>query len=192
MGGDDPSSGPGPHEKPVFTMPLWAYDQFIVTWEGEQPPDLADPQFGDFGAKRADDRAGFIKDISQLELRAGPTYTFAFWGISQFLDNIKWELRKVIPFKPIDFNLFCGAPPVHIVLYTLRPEGEEQRHLQRRKNYYFRLAFWSSRASPDPRKLRQLLPEAEAQPGPGPCAGAIKQPLRCLIAPAHGPGPGVA
>jgi len=158
--GDDPAVTPLPHEKPVFSMPLWAFDQFIVTPEGESPPDLTDECFSDFGCKRTDDRSAFVKQMSGLHLRAGPTYTFAFWGISQFLDDIKWEVQKVIPFKAIDFDLFCGAPPVQLVLYTLKDDGgAEPRHLESRKNYFFRLAFWSSLRPPNPERLRQLLPK---------------------------------
>merc|ERR1712211_39824 len=89
----------------------------------------------------------------------GPTYTFAFWGISQFMDQINWTMIKVIPFSSIDFNVFCGAPPVHLVLYTLR-EGEEgdsdTRHLQSRKSYLFQLAFWSSKCPPKPARMHHL------------------------------------
>merc|ERR1711920_513332 len=144
-------------------MPMWAFDQVIVTPEGETPPDLADPNFSEFGTKRADDRAAFMGEIAELKLRAGPTYTFAFWGISQFLDGINWEVKKIIPFKNLDFNLFCGAPPVRLVLYTLKDDVDgEQRHLQTSKNCYFNLAFWSSKKPPSNQKLRMLLHESES------------------------------
>mmetsp|Transcript_62219 Transcript_62219/g.157173 ORF Transcript_62219/g.157173 Transcript_62219/m.157173 type:complete len:382 (+) Transcript_62219:96-1241(+) len=162
--GDDPRKTPEPHEKPVFSMPLWACDQFVVTPEDEQPPDLTDPAFSEFGTKRVDDRAAFMAEMSALELRTGPTYTFAFWGISQFLDDIKWEVTKVIPFKNIDFNTFCGRPPVHVVMYTLKDsDDDERRHLQSRKDYYFRLAFWSSRKPPSQDKMRTLLPKDDSK-----------------------------
>jgi len=155
--GDDTKKSQGPHEKPVFTMPIWAFDQFIVTPEGEEPPDLMDPSFHEFGWKRADDRSDFIREISALKVKAGPTYTFAFWGISQFMDQINWKMTKVIPFSSIDFNLFCGAPPVHLVLYTLaEDEKGETRHLQSRKNYIFQLAFWSSKCPPKPARMQHL------------------------------------
>merc|ERR1712048_931480 len=118
--GDDPKTTAGPQEKPVFAMPLWAFDQFIVTPEGEKAPSLTDPRFHEFGMKRADDRAAYVKEISALELKSGPTYTFSFWGISQFLDNINWEITGVVPFTKINFNQFCGRPPVHLVMYSLQ------------------------------------------------------------------------
>mmetsp|Transcript_46598 Transcript_46598/g.135708 ORF Transcript_46598/g.135708 Transcript_46598/m.135708 type:complete len:385 (+) Transcript_46598:144-1298(+) len=159
--GDDPASSPAPHEKPVFMMPLWAFDQFVVTPEGEEPPDLSDPNFSKYGSLRADDRKQFVQKITELELVPGPTYTFAVWGISQFLDCVKWELTKIIPFKPIDFNLFCGAPPVHVVMYTLNTKGAlegEKRHLQTRKSYFLRFALWSPLHKPTAAKIRELIP----------------------------------
>lgn len=159
--GDDPSKSPAPHEKPVFMMPLWATDQLIVTPEGEEPPDLRDPNFIAYGQKRADDRKAFVQEIGNLQLKAGPVYTFGFWGISQFLDVIKWEIRKVMPFKTFDFNMFCGKPPVHVVFYTLDKTGttdDDKRHLSSRKNYFFRFAIWSSQHKPSREKMRELIP----------------------------------
>jgi len=159
--GDDPATTPAPHERPVFMMPLWAFDQVIVTPEGESPPDLSDPDFSKYGTLRADDRQAFVRELSALNLGPGPTFTFAVWGISQFLDCITWQLTKIVPFKPIDFNLFCGAPPVHVVLYTLdltgAPEGDT-RHLQSRKNYYLHYALWSPFHKPSKAKIRELIP----------------------------------
>lgn len=165
--GDDPRRVVEPHEKPVFSMPLWAVDQYIVTPEWEEPPDLTDPDFSELGTKRTDGRAAFIAEISALKLQAGPTYTFALWGISQFLDQINWEMTKIIPFRNFDFNLFCGAPPVHLVFYNLLddPVGE-RRHLQSRKNYYFRLAFWSSKHPPSQEKVRALMPRNDGDEPP--------------------------
>merc|ERR1712050_202471 len=63
-----------------------------------------------------------------------------------------------------NFNKFCGKPPVHIVLYTLKPrmpavspEKEDTRHLDSYKNYYFHLAFWSSQAMPSSGRKAELL-----------------------------------
>merc|ERR1712151_294721 len=110
--------------------------------------------------KRADDRAAYIKGISALELKSGPTYTFSFWGISQFLDNINWEITGVVPFTKINFNQFCGRPPVHLVMYSLQSAGDdkERRHLQCRKQYFFDLKFWSSKFKPTPERMEELFP----------------------------------
>jgi len=161
--GDDPRTVSGPYETPVFAMPLWAFDQYIVTPEGEQPPHLADPGIPEMGHKRTTDRRAFIRSMADLELVAGHTYTFCFWGISQFLDGINWQVRGVVPGWSIDYNTFCGKPPVHLVLYTLRPGfhtddgAEETRHLEARKNYIFRLPFWSSQKPPSEDRLAELL-----------------------------------
>merc|ERR1711988_1049096 len=50
--GDDPKSTKGNVERPVFVMPLFAYDQYIVTPEGEEPPRLTDPAISSMGSKR--------------------------------------------------------------------------------------------------------------------------------------------
>jgi hypothetical protein len=158
--GDDPQLVKGPAEKPVFMMPLWAFDQVIVTPAGEDTPDLTSPSFHKLGLHRASNRKAFIKEMCAMKLMAGPTYTFSFWGISQFLDGINWQVRKVVPFTTVGFNQFCGKPPVNLVLYSLRDSDDprETRHLQYRKNYYFRLAFWSSEDKPSKAKLAELLP----------------------------------
>jgi len=98
-----------------------------------------------------------MRDLENLRFRAGPTYTFCFWGISQYLDNIAWEVIWKI--GRIDFNQFCGKPPVHVVLYELLPAEDErdERHLQSRKKYFFRLAFWSSRKPPSRKRKTELL-----------------------------------
>lgn len=158
--GDDPGRVLGELEKPVFTMPMFAFDQIVVTPAGEDPPSLTDPAFADLGIKRSDDRAAFIREVSNMKLKPGAVYTFAFWGISQFLDVIKWEMQKIVPFKSFDFNLMCKAPPVNLVLYTVKEEElqDDKRHLQDKKTYYFRLAFWSSMKPPPMQRLRELVP----------------------------------
>eukprot|EP00930_Biecheleria_cincta_P102594 TRINITY_DN94365_c0_g1_i1.p1 TRINITY_DN94365_c0_g1~~TRINITY_DN94365_c0_g1_i1.p1 ORF type:complete len:413 (+),score=59.18 TRINITY_DN94365_c0_g1_i1:44-1282(+) len=153
--GDDPQRVSGELEKPVFVMPLFAFDQYIVTPENETPPDLSDEIIPELGSKRVGRIREFKQELDELELKVGPTYTFCFWGISQWLDKLNWQVK--MPFlSPVDFNMFCGNPPVHVVIYTLR-DDEDKRHLQRRKNYYFDLAFWSSTHRPDAVKLSELM-----------------------------------
>jgi hypothetical protein len=161
--GDDPKKVSGEKERPTFVMPLWAFDQFIETPAGEDPPDLADPNMDKLGTKRTDNRSAFIKRFSNFQFEAGTTYTFCFWGISQWLDDIMWQVKGIVP-GGLNFNKFCGKPPVHVVLYTLRPrmpgdpqKKEDTRHLDSYKNYYFHLAFWSSQAKPSGRRCSELL-----------------------------------
>jgi len=162
--GDDPAQTDGEAERPIFGMPLWAFDQFVETPDGEAPPSLADPNFRQFGYRRADQKKEFMKALKGIQFRTGVTYTFSFWSISQFMDNIKWQIKGVVPGVSIDFDNFCSAPPVHIVIYELKKplDGRrETRHLQSRKNYLFHLAFWSSERRPAPARLRELLPVDE-------------------------------
>merc|ERR1712190_273405 len=161
--GDKPTEVSGERERPTFVMPLWAFDQFIETPEGETPPDLTDPNLDNLGMKRTQNRAEFVKRMSNFQFKAGTTYTFCFWGVSQWLDNILWRLQGIVP-GGLNFNKFCGKPPVHIVLYTLKPrmpavspEKEDTRHLDSYKNYYFHLAFWSSQAMPSSGRKAELL-----------------------------------
>jgi len=159
--GDDPRMVQGEGELPTAVVPLWGFDQFIETPEGETPPSLTDPEFHTLGHIRGSDRLAFVKFMSGLRLRPGPTYTFGFWGISQLFDALKWEVRGLTPRGSIDFNRFCGAPPVYQILYTLKKptgDGRERRHLESMKNYYIRMPFWSSAKPPSHCVLQELCP----------------------------------
>jgi hypothetical protein len=158
--GDDPSKIDGEAERPIFSMPIWASDQVIETPEGEDAPDLTHPDFANLGIKRsAPDFAGKMKN---MDFKVGPTYTFCFWSISPLMDNINWTIGGVIPGVRVDYNQFCGRPPVHIVVYTLKdaPDGREddERHLDSRKSYAFHMALWSSIHPPSNDRLQQLVP----------------------------------
>lgn len=180
--GEDPKVVSGELERPVFVMPLWAFDQFIVTPEGEHPPSLTDPGLPSMGSLRVKRVKEFKREMDELRFRVGPTYTFCFWGISQWLDKLNWQIRVPL-MSPLDFNTFCGSPPVHVVLYTLKP-GSEKRHLQSRKNYYFDLAFWSSKVRPPAERIRELLGVAPAgqldRPTPAAARGGASW-LRCCV-----------
>eukprot|EP00404_Azadinium_spinosum_P024952 CAMPEP_0180608278 /NCGR_PEP_ID=MMETSP1037_2-20121125/28154_1 /TAXON_ID=632150 /ORGANISM="Azadinium spinosum, Strain 3D9" /LENGTH=330 /DNA_ID=CAMNT_0022627625 /DNA_START=12 /DNA_END=1001 /DNA_ORIENTATION=- len=142
--GDDPKVVTAEREDPIFAMPMWAFDQFIVTPEGEDPPDIRDPALSSTGCKRFKRVKEFQKEMADVKFVVGPTYTFCFWGISQFLDKLNWKVR--IPFmKHIDFDVFAGSPPVHVIIYSLthnRGDANETRHLASRKKYLFNIAFW--------------------------------------------------
>jgi len=158
--GDDPQTTSGELERPMFMMPLWAFDQFIVTPEGQEPPKLNDPNLPNLGKKRSGRVDEYRRELDELQFRVGPTYTFSFWGISRFLDKLRWEVRGIPIVTPLDFDKFCGRPPVHVVLYTLKKnqgKDAEKRHLDSRKNYYFNVAFWSSNRRPDPKQIEDLM-----------------------------------
>lgn len=156
--GDNPETSHGPIERPCFMMPLWAFDQFIVTPEGETPPKLNDPDIPNKGKKRSGRVKEYQQEVDSLDFQVGPTYTLCFWGISKFLDKINWKFRLPFAPLPIGMNMFCGSPPVHLVMYTLKPEVDgETRRLQDRKNYYFDIACWSSKDRPPIETLDVLL-----------------------------------
>lgn len=153
--GDNPENASGELERPVFVMPMFAFDQYIITPENETPPDLGDEIIPELGSKRVGRVREFKQELNDLELKVGPTYTFCFWGISQWLDKLNWQVKMPF-FSPFDLNKFCGNPPVQVVIYTLR-EDEDHRHLQRRKDYFLNVAFWSSAKRPNVAKLSELL-----------------------------------
>merc|ERR1712032_760705 len=140
-------------------MPLWAFDQVIVTPANEDPPNLTDPNIPFMGSRRFQRVNEFRREIDELKFLVEETYTFCFWGISRFLDKIQWELRGIPLITPLDFNKFCGRPPVHVVLFTLTSahDEREKRYLQYRKNYYFDLAFWSSKKRPSQKHIEPLI-----------------------------------
>lgn len=161
--GDDPKRTSGELERPIFSMPLFVADQFIETPEGEEPPSLIDPNFMQLGIRRADDSTTFTKTLSNKKFVSGRTYTFAVSRISQLVDVLSWKIGGGIPGWGIDFDNFCGRPPLHMAMYTLKspPIGSEndQRHLDSRKNYLFHVACWSSERRPTRHRLEELMPD---------------------------------
>jgi len=154
--GDDPNKVRGEVERPTFTMPMYAFDQFIVTPEGKEPPRLNDPDIGSMGSKRSGRVSAYKKEIEEIDIQVGATYTFCFWGISKFLDKINWKVINVGYSQ--SFDVFGGKPPLHLVLYSLRPSHneKEKRHLTSRKRYYLDCAFWSSKARPPIRRINEM------------------------------------
>jgi hypothetical protein len=162
--GEDPSKAIDEPERPAVVFPLWVMDQLIVTPEGEEPPCLCDPQFSTYGMTKSDDRQAMKDAIDSLDFAPGKTYTFGFWCIAQFVDAIGWKApaRGVLPETPLDG--LGTHPPCYITMYSLKPREQwahsrgtnDQRHLDSRKEYLFRTAFWSSLLPPDERRRRQL------------------------------------
>jgi len=165
--GDDPSQTVGEAERPIFSMPMWAFDQFIETPEGQMPPSLIDPSFMQMGIKREDNVSEFTRTLNATKFRPGPTYSFSFFRLSTLIDNILWQIGNAIPGVAVSFNKFCGRPPVHIAIYTLRPATAdkefEHRLLDSRKCYHFHLAFWSSLCPPPKWRMQQLIDSHEGE-----------------------------
>lgn len=152
--GDNPASTQGELEAPAFVMPLWAFDQFHVAEVGQEPSLTGD--LTGVGMTRAGE-GGVSKYVAALKSTieafcTNKVYTFCFWGVSKFLDIIKWEVvGGIMPGIKLDFNRLCGSPPVYITLYELLDdEGKDKRHLASRKRQYFRCAAWSALRPPAP------------------------------------------
>merc|ERR1719469_1828010 len=141
-------------------MPLWAFDQVIVTPEGEPVPDLTVTDLSALGFKRKGRLKEYKKEIADLQLRPGPTYTFCFWGISQFLDKLKWQL---VSFGPaLSLTKFHGAPPIHVVAYILK-DKTAIKHYDYLKEYFLCTLVWSSAARPSKAVLQSMLSGEFAQ-----------------------------
>jgi len=159
--GDDPAENEGELERPAVMFLLSLADQLIVTPEGEQPPSLSDPSFPDFGLTKANNRKAFCAAFANLELVPGHTYSFGFWSVSQFCDAIGWNAPARGFMPRVKFEDIGIHAPCFFVMYSLKPHGENDkqdvRHLDSRKSYFLRIAYWSTLAPPDPSRAKMLL-----------------------------------
>lgn len=205
--GDDPAQVKGEAEPSTFVMPLWAFDQFVVSEPGYEPH-LAGNLEG-LGMRRTDGVAAYTAAMrSAIEnLSTEKVYTFSFWSVSQFLDMINWEMvGGFLPFtRGSRFALAkAGAePPINVVAYELLGASpEDRRHLPSRRRHYVNVIMWSQKQPPAPETLSALLgagPEGQAadeaegkevgegrprlQPRGlgGRLARALAQPLSCCM-----------
>merc|ERR1719422_2985073 len=93
-----------------------------------------------------------------MKFQKGYSYIFAFWGLSRCIDIIGWHMRQ--PFT-IDCNTFFKCPPISTCLYLLKKGSlteEDQRHLESRKQYYFKCDFWSNKQPPSREQIERLFP----------------------------------
>lgn len=153
--GDDPSRVKAECEPPTFVMPLWAFDQFAVSEVGEEPDITGD--LANVGIRRTDGLPAYAKAMNATvaSLSTDKVYTFSFWGISQFLDCMAWEVN--FWGLKLDFNRLCGAAPVYVAMYELSETEDERRHLVSRKNYIWKVAMWSEDKPPADGALEKLL-----------------------------------
>lgn len=158
--GDNPARTAGECEPPTFVMPLWAFDQFVVSEIGEEPDITGD--LSNVGVRRTDGVQEYAKAMSETvaSLSQDKVYTFSFWGISQLLDCMAWEIN--IWGLRFDFNRLCGAAPVFVGMYQLdEPEvvngKQDQRHLLSRKHYLLHVAMWSEQKPPSPQALSAIV-----------------------------------
>jgi hypothetical protein len=149
--GDDPSTIVGEAEPPTFVMPLWAFDQFIVSESGDEPDLLGNLE--NLGYRRTDGLREYVsamKDVTE-NLSTEKVYTLCSYGVSQFIDCIRWETCSVFPWLRTDMRNMCGKSPIYVSLYELPKEdgfGEDRRHLQSRKRTYVEVAMWSENKPP--------------------------------------------
>lgn len=166
--GDDPDRVRGELERPCNVYPIWVMDQMILTRAGDALPDLTSDTFSSLGMIKANDRKGMKKALDELEFEAGVTYTFGFWCVSQFVDGINW---KATLGGPLDASLSALGthPPAYLSMYYVKPREEwtdvqgenDQRHLDSRKDYIFRAAFWSSMHPPHQQRVKELTSEED-------------------------------
>jgi len=157
--GDDPQKTQGEAERPIVAFPLAMMDQFIFTPEGEAPPDLTDPKFPELGALKTNDRAGLRATLRALDFAPGPTFTFGFWCIAQFLDTLQWNAIRTM-LQPLSLLKLGIHPPGFITMYSLKQDDQhnpEHRHLDSKKVYLWRVAFWSSHMPPNASRARELM-----------------------------------
>lgn len=166
--GDDPLVGKAEAERPTVVFPLALVDQLVITPAGQTPPSLSDPSFPSFGIIKSSDRKAFQRSIAELDLVPGPTYTFGFWSVSQFIDAIGWRVPAGNLLPEVRFRDIGISPPCYFVMYSLKPQGNHEkadgRHVDSRKAYSLRMAYWSTLVPPDPTRERELLLQHETAP----------------------------
>mmetsp|Transcript_61693 Transcript_61693/g.165960 ORF Transcript_61693/g.165960 Transcript_61693/m.165960 type:complete len:471 (+) Transcript_61693:192-1604(+) len=163
--GDDPATTDGEVEPPAFAMPLWSLDQLDACPIGQEP-DITQDLDG-VGSRRTDGLKAYVEDVKTIleEISTDKVYTLCFWGVSQFIDVVNWEFRGLVPGVKLPANSLCGRPPLFVVFYQLKDDPDEsspsregkRRHLNSQKDYYFKVALWSSKAAPEMPFLCELL-----------------------------------
>jgi len=165
--GDDPSKTIGECEPPTFAVPLWGFDQVIVSPKGEEPDILGSLEGR--GWRRTDGFRRFKSNLSNLveNLSTDVVYTFCFWGPSRFADIIRWELSGLPGGLQLSIDQLAGPLPFTMVVYDLAKQGPgedgktEKRHLRSRKRYYTQAAVWHEAfCEPPPNTVRPKLQAA--------------------------------
>mmetsp|Transcript_32216 Transcript_32216/g.63476 ORF Transcript_32216/g.63476 Transcript_32216/m.63476 type:complete len:392 (+) Transcript_32216:69-1244(+) len=158
--GDDPARTSGEVEPPTCVFPLWAVDQFIVSEPGQEPDLVSD--LSGLGRVRTDGLRAYKNDMQSMidNFSTEKVYTFCFWGVSQFLDCMNWEIcGGILPGIRLDFNRLAGAAPVYTAMYEMpaHDKDADPRHLPSKKKYVFHVAMWSQRKPPTDQVLQDLV-----------------------------------
>lgn len=164
--GEDPAEvTPGEEVEPsTFVMPLCAFDQFVVSEVGEEPEITGD--LSNVGMRRSDGLKAYVKELQKCveHFSKDKVYTFCIWGVSQFLDCIRWEARGIFPGMAVNFSRFGLKPPLNIAIYEMPGDHPDARHLRSRKRYYLNVAMWSTLQPPEKKKLEELIGPQEVAP----------------------------
>jgi len=120
------------------------FDQVIVTRPDEEIPSL-ETEITGLGFCRnvmsSSDYRQAVKDaISNIDTRN--TYTFCVWGSSKYIDVANSQI--LTPVKTFDYSGFLGEWPAHFLIYSLRDDETDPRHLERKKIQYVDIMVWSS------------------------------------------------
>ncbi|CAE7656943.1 unnamed protein product [Symbiodinium sp. CCMP2592] len=146
-------------------MPLWAFDQFVVSEVGEEPDLCGD--LANVGMRRSEGLKAYVNELEKVveNFSTDKVYTFCIWGVSQFLDCIRWEARGIIPGMTFGFSRFGLKAPLTIAIYEMPGEHPDPRHLRSRKRYYLNVAMWSALHPPEGDKLKELigLPQSQVE-----------------------------
>ncbi|CAJ1343476.1 unnamed protein product [Effrenium voratum] len=117
--GEDPAQVDGEAEPSTFVMPLWAFDQFVASEAGEEPEITGD--LSKVGFRRSDGLKAYVQELKSCvqNFSTDKVYTFCIWGVSQFLDCIRWEARGIFPGMTVNFSRFGLKPPLNIAIYDM-------------------------------------------------------------------------
>eukprot|EP00401_Gymnodinium_catenatum_P015011 CAMPEP_0117537094 /NCGR_PEP_ID=MMETSP0784-20121206/41789_1 /TAXON_ID=39447 /ORGANISM="" /LENGTH=491 /DNA_ID=CAMNT_0005333673 /DNA_START=18 /DNA_END=1493 /DNA_ORIENTATION=- len=150
--GDDPEGTTGEAEPPTFAVPLWGFDQVIVSPKGKEPNLLG--KLDGLGFQRSNGMSKFRRELDRIvkEISIENVYTFCFWGPSRYADICHWEISGLPGGMKFPITDLAGPLPFTMVLYDLGVGGSdkaskggrrtETRHLRSRKRYYFQAAVW--------------------------------------------------
>jgi len=135
---------------------LGAWDQFIITPAGKEPPrlsgDLSNPEGCEAGQNLRRKEMGvaeFAKAIREAleRMSTSDTFTMCFWGVSPVIDLLNWQFT-FSRWTTFDMGGFFGDSPLHVAMYEFLPEDgddpSDKRQLESRKRYYLDFMFWSN------------------------------------------------
>lgn len=161
--GDNPEGKDPDDVEPAMTsIGVTESDQHIMSARGEVPPKLLDRYFPSLGRRKTSDRSGYRAHLQDLVFKAGETHTFGFWGLSRFVNLIRWQISGLPMMKAFSVDSVNGKPPLVMSLYILGPPRtdswgrQDQRHVKGRMEILFQLAMWSSIFPPSPERLRKM------------------------------------